>query len=58
MTQDERKKVIPLATKAALASVAMALFLLALKGSLRGGRARLRCWGRSPTPRSTCWPAW
>ena len=32
MTQDERKKVIPLATKAALASVAMALFLLALKG--------------------------
>ena len=32
MTQDERKKVIPLATRAALASVAMALFLLALKG--------------------------
>jgi len=32
MTQDERRKVIPLATRAALASVAMACFLLLLKG--------------------------
>lgn len=31
MTQDERRKVVPLATRAALASVAMACFLLALK---------------------------
>ena len=32
MTQDERRRVIPLATRAALASVAMACFLLLLKG--------------------------
>ena len=32
MTQDERRKLLPLATRAALASVAMATFLLALKG--------------------------
>jgi ferrous-iron efflux pump FieF len=32
MTQDERRKFIPLATRAALASVAMACFLLLLKG--------------------------
>ncbi|WP_267379948.1 MULTISPECIES: cation diffusion facilitator family transporter [unclassified Sphingomonas] len=32
MTQDERRKVIPLATRAALASVAMATALLVLKG--------------------------
>ena len=32
MTHDERRRVIPLATRAALASVAMATFLLALKG--------------------------
>ena len=32
MTRDERRKLIPLAMRAALASVAMALFLLALKG--------------------------
>lgn len=32
MTQEERRRLIPLATRAALASVAMALFLLALKG--------------------------
>ena len=32
MTQDERRRVIPLATRAALASVAMATFLLVLKG--------------------------
>lgn len=32
MTQDERRRFLPLATRAALASVAMALFLLALKG--------------------------
>lgn len=31
MTQDERRKFLPLATRAALASVAMACFLLALK---------------------------
>ncbi|HEX8446100.1 MAG TPA: cation diffusion facilitator family transporter [Sphingomonas sp.] len=31
MTSDERRKLIPLATRAALASVAMALFLFALK---------------------------
>ncbi|WP_210357037.1 MULTISPECIES: cation diffusion facilitator family transporter [Sphingomonas] len=31
MTQDERRRIIPLATRAALASVAMACFLLALK---------------------------
>jgi len=32
VTQDERRRAIPLAIRAALASVAMALFLLALKG--------------------------
>ena len=32
MTNDERRRVIPLAIRAALASVAMALFLLVLKG--------------------------
>ncbi|KQR87489.1 cation diffusion facilitator family transporter [Sphingomonas sp. Leaf343] len=32
MTQEERRLALPLATRAALASVAMALFLLALKG--------------------------
>lgn len=32
MTRDERRRIIPLAMRAALASVAMALFLLALKG--------------------------
>jgi ferrous-iron efflux pump FieF len=32
MTNDERRRVIPLATRAALASVAMACFLLLLKG--------------------------
>ena len=32
MTRDERRKLIPFAIRAALASVAMALFLLALKG--------------------------
>ena len=32
MTQDERRRIIPDATRAALASVAMAMFLLALKG--------------------------
>ncbi len=32
MTRDERRKIIPFAIRAALASVAMALFLLALKG--------------------------
>ena len=32
MTQDERRRIIPDATRAALASVAMATFLLALKG--------------------------
>ncbi len=32
MTHDERRRVLPLATRAALASVAMATFLLALKG--------------------------
>ena len=32
MTREERRRIIPLAMRAALASVAMALFLLALKG--------------------------
>ncbi|SFP92392.1 cation diffusion facilitator family transporter [Sphingomonas rubra] len=32
MTQDERRRIVPLATRAALASVAMATFLLGLKG--------------------------
>ena len=32
MTRDERRRIMPLATRAALASVAMACFLLALKG--------------------------
>ena len=32
MTRDERRRVLPYATRAALASVAMALFLLGLKG--------------------------
>ena len=31
MTQDERRRIVPLATRAALASVAVALFLLGLK---------------------------
>ncbi len=32
MTETERRRVIPLATRAAIASVTMALFLLGLKG--------------------------
>ncbi len=48
MTEDQRRA-IPYVVRAALASVAMALFLLGLKGSRPGIPDRSRCSGRWPT---------
>ena len=58
MTHDERRRVIPLAMRAALASVGDGAVPARAEGrSPRGTPARSRCWARSPTPGSTCSPA-